>query len=88
MGAERSVLFVGPIVGWCKSHTIEPATSEVTGASASPLLSASHRRVCRPLANSLFRHRPDESLKPASKVKAAYYKPDRAFQQVLDLLAA
>lgn len=40
MGAERFVSLVGPIVGWCKSHTIEPATSEVTGASASPLFSA------------------------------------------------
>ena len=47
-----------------------------------------HKRVCGPLANSLFHHRPDETLKPASKVETAYYKADRAIQQVLDLLAA
>jgi hypothetical protein len=47
-----------------------------------------HKRVCGPLANSLFHHRPEETLKPASKVETAYYKADRAIQQVLDLLAA
>jgi hypothetical protein len=47
-----------------------------------------HKRVCGPLANSLFHHRPDEFLKPASKVEAAYYKADHAIQRVLDLLAA
>ena len=47
-----------------------------------------HKRVCGPLANSLFHHRPDPSLKPASKVEIAYYKADRAIQQVLELLAA
>jgi hypothetical protein len=47
-----------------------------------------HKRVCGPLANSLFHHRPDETLKPASKIETAYHKADRAIQQVLDLLAA
>jgi len=47
-----------------------------------------HKRVCGPLANSLFHHRPDESLKPSTKIEAAYYKADHAIQQVLDLLAA
>jgi hypothetical protein len=47
-----------------------------------------HRRVCGPLANSLFHHRPEESLKPASKIEAGYHKADRAIQRVLDLLAA
>jgi hypothetical protein len=47
-----------------------------------------HKRVCGPLANSLFDHRPDEALKPASKVETAYYKADHAIQQVLDLLSA
>jgi hypothetical protein len=31
------------------------------------------KRVCAPLANSLFHHRPDETLKPTSKVEAAYH---------------
>jgi hypothetical protein len=32
--------------------------------------------------------RPEETLKPASKIEAAYHKADRAIQEVLDLLAA
>ena len=47
-----------------------------------------HKRICGPLANSLFHHRPDETLKPASKVEAAYHRADHAIQQFLDLLAA
>lgn len=47
-----------------------------------------HQRVCGPLANSLFHHRPDETLKPPSKLETAYYKVDHAVQEVLDLLAA
>ena len=47
-----------------------------------------HQRVGGPLANSLFHHRPDESLKPTRKLETAYHRADRAIQQVLDLLAA
>jgi len=47
-----------------------------------------HKRVCGPLANSLFHHRPDPALKPASKVETAYHRADQAIQQVLELLAA
>jgi len=48
-----------------------------------------HKRVCGPLANSLFHHRPDQARKPpASKVETAYHKADHAIQNVLDLLAA
>ena len=58
------------------------------GVKAALMFILFHKRVCGPLANSLFHHRPDENLKPASKVEAAYYKADRAIQQVLNLLAA
>jgi hypothetical protein len=58
------------------------------GIKAALMFILFHKRVCGPLANSLFHHRPDEALKPASKVETAYYKADRAIQQVLDLLAA
>jgi hypothetical protein len=54
-----------------------------------------HKRVCGPLANSLFHHRPDAALKPASKVETAYHKvetayhkADHAIQQILQLLVA
>ncbi len=47
-----------------------------------------HQRVCGPLANSLFAHRPDQTLMPPSKIEIAYHKADQAIQHVLDLLAA
>jgi hypothetical protein len=59
------------------------------GSNAALLFILFHKRVCGPLANSLFHHRPDEALKPpASKVETAYHKADHAIQHVLDLLAA
>ena len=58
------------------------------GIKAALMFILFHKRVCGPLANSLFHHRPDEALKPASKVETAYHKADRAIQQVLELLAA
>jgi hypothetical protein len=47
-----------------------------------------HKRVCGPLAHSLFDHQPDESFKPTSKAETAYYRADNAIQKVVDLLAA
>ena len=58
------------------------------GIQAALLLILFHKRVCGPLANSLFHHRPDEALKPASKIETAYHKADHAIQQVLDLVVA
>jgi hypothetical protein len=58
------------------------------GVQAALLFILFPKRVCGPLAHSLFDHRPDEALKPASKVETAYYKADHAIQQVLDLLSA
>ncbi len=58
------------------------------GTKAALMFILFHKRVCGPLANSLFHHRPDKTLQPASKVEAAYHKADHAIQQVLDLLAA
>jgi len=58
------------------------------GTKAALMFILFHKRVCGPLANSLFHHRPDEALQPGSPIETAYYKADRAIQQVLDLLAA
>jgi hypothetical protein len=58
------------------------------GTKAALMFILFHKRVCGPLANSLFHHRPDEALKPASKVETAYHKADHAIQQILQLLAA
>lgn len=46
-----------------------------------------HKRVCGPLANSLFDRRP-QPTQPASKLEAAYHQADRSIQRVIDLLAA
>ena len=58
------------------------------GVKAALMFILFHKRVCGPLAHSLFHHRPDEILKPASKIETAYHKADHAIQHVLDLLAA
>jgi hypothetical protein len=46
-----------------------------------------HKRLCGPLANSRFHHRPDPAHRPNSKLEAAYHKAD-AIQNIVDLLAA
>ncbi len=58
------------------------------GVRAAALFVLFHKRVCGPLANTLFHHRPDESSKPPSKTETAYYKADAAIQRLIDLLAA
>jgi hypothetical protein len=47
-----------------------------------------HKRLCGPLANSCFHHRPNPDYQPESKLEAAYHKADKAIQQIVDLLAA
>jgi hypothetical protein len=47
-----------------------------------------HKRLCGPLANSRFHHRPHPAHSPNSKLEAAYYKADKAIEQIVDLLAA
>ena len=53
------------------------------GIKAALMFILFHKRVCGPLANSLFHHRPDETLKPTSKVETAYHKADHAIQKSL-----
>ena len=47
-----------------------------------------HKRVCGPLANSLFDRRPNQQQQPASKIETAYHKADAAIQHIIDELAA
>jgi hypothetical protein len=58
------------------------------GAKVALMMTLFHKRVCGPLANSLFQHRPEEQAKPISKIETAYHKADKAIQRVVDLLAA
>jgi hypothetical protein len=47
-----------------------------------------HKRICGPIANSRFHHRPDPQHRPDSRLEAAYHRADTAIQRVVDLLAA
>src|ERR1700692_4131163 len=47
-----------------------------------------HKRLCGPLANSRFHHRPVARHQPRSKLETAYHRADKAIQQIVDLLAA
>jgi hypothetical protein len=58
------------------------------GAKVALMMILFHSRLCGPLANSLFHHRPEEGCKPSSKIETAYHRADRAIQRVVDLLAA
>jgi hypothetical protein len=46
------------------------------------------KRLCGPLANACFHHRPDPNHKPKGKLEAAHHKADEAIQRIVDLLAA
>ena len=47
-----------------------------------------HKRLCGPLANSRFHHRPDPQHRPNSRLEAAYHRADKAIQNIVELLAA
>jgi hypothetical protein len=58
------------------------------GNRAALLFVLFHQRVCGPLANSLFHHRPTQSRPPLSKIEAAFRKANRSLDQIIQLLAA
>lgn len=58
------------------------------GVQVALLLLFFHKRLCGPLANSRFHHRPDPAHQPPSRLEAAYHRADKAIQHILDLLAA
>jgi hypothetical protein len=47
-----------------------------------------HKRVCGPLANSLFHHRTTPRSKPPAQIEVAYHKADAAIQNLIDQVAA
>ena len=47
-----------------------------------------HERLCGPLANSRFHHKPDPASRPNSQLEAAYHKADKAIENIVDLLQA
>jgi len=47
-----------------------------------------HKRVCGPLANTLFNHQHNSSKIHDSKMEKAYRQADCSIQKIIDLLAA
>ena len=47
-----------------------------------------HQRLCGPLANSLFHHRPHPKFQPNSPIEAALHKADDSIDKVVQLLKA
>lgn len=47
-----------------------------------------HKRVCGPLANTLFNPKPNGSKTHDSKMEKAYHQADCSIQKIIDLLAA
>jgi hypothetical protein len=58
------------------------------GARTALLFVLFHRRVCGPLAHSLFARRPTQTAAAPSKIEAAYRKADHSLDQIIQLLAA
>ena len=58
------------------------------GIKVSLLFLLFHKRICGPIANSLFQFRPSLNGHSKSKLEAAFHKTDQAIQDTIDLLAA
>ena len=58
------------------------------GARVAAMFVLFHQRICGPLANSLFHHRPEKSSNPPAKIENAYHQADTAIQKIVDLVAA
>jgi hypothetical protein len=58
------------------------------GIQVAPLFLFFHKRLCGPLANSRFHHKPVLAHRPNSKIETTYYKADKAIEQIVDLLRA
>ena len=58
------------------------------GVDVSHLFLFFHKRLCGPLANSRFHHKPDQATRPNSKLETAYHKADKAIENTINLLKA
>jgi hypothetical protein len=58
------------------------------GNKAALLFVLFHKRVCGPLANSLFNKPPQPDPKPPTRIETAYRRADKSIEQVIQLLAA
>lgn len=58
------------------------------GIKTALLFTFFHKRVCGPLAHSLFHHQPNKEFQPDSKLEKAYHIADTKIQHIIDLLHA
>jgi hypothetical protein len=58
------------------------------GARVAAMFVLFHKRICGPLANSVFHHPPKRSPRPPAKIETAYHEADAAIQKLIDQLAA
>ena len=58
------------------------------GIQVATLFVLFHKRLCGPLAHSLFAHRPNPSFTPNSQLEHAYHQADQSIQNIIDLLQA
>jgi len=58
------------------------------GVQVALLFLCFHKRLCGPIANSCFHHRPDPQHHPDSRLEVAYHRADKAIQKVVEPLAA
>jgi hypothetical protein len=58
------------------------------GARVAAMFVLFHKRICGPLANSLFDHQPTSAPKPPIKIETAYHRADTAIQNLVNLVAA
>jgi hypothetical protein len=58
------------------------------GGRVSAMFVLFHKRICGPLANTLFHHWPEKCATPPATIEVAYQKADAAIQKLVDLVAA
>ena len=58
------------------------------GAKVATMFVLFHKRLCGPLANSLFNHRPNNLFIVNSELEKAYHKADEYIEKIAELLAA
>jgi hypothetical protein len=57
------------------------------GVRVSAMFVLFHKRICGPLANTLFHHKPRRSPRPPVNIETAYHKADTAIQKLIDHLS-
>lgn len=58
------------------------------GVKVAILFMLFHKRLCGPLANSLFHHKPHRAFMPDSELERAYANADKSIEKIITLLAA